>query len=151
MVDECCRQWLIVHYFVQSCYGKFDSNLLILCDYCEQEIHTYCFRPEPLACVPDADPWYCCGVCADLAASDAKREDERDSASGSAEQEEEVVPKINTHRRGRPPRLAVQEAHSEGSTESGRGAEEDEDEDESFSEHRPRSKKAHLQHLHSKR
>jgi hypothetical protein len=42
----------------QKCFGKFDSNLLILCDHCERETHTYCLEP-PLAAVPDTDPWYC--------------------------------------------------------------------------------------------
>lgn len=42
----------------KACYGKFDSNLLILCDDCERETHSYCLHP-PLASVPSADPWYC--------------------------------------------------------------------------------------------
>lgn len=42
----------------QKCYGKYDSCLLILCDHCERETHTYCLDP-PLAAVPEEDPWYC--------------------------------------------------------------------------------------------
>jgi hypothetical protein len=43
---------------LQKCYGKFDSSLLILCDHCDRETHTYCLDP-PLAAVPLEDPWYC--------------------------------------------------------------------------------------------
>ena len=46
----------------QKCHGKFDSDLLILCDHCDREIHTYCFNP-PLPAVPDEDPWFCCEHC----------------------------------------------------------------------------------------
>lgn len=43
---------------MQKCFGKYDSSLLILCDHCERETHTYCLDP-PLAAVPEEDPWYC--------------------------------------------------------------------------------------------
>lgn len=42
----------------KKCYGKFDPDLLILCDHCERETHCYCMEP-PLAGIPDEDPWYC--------------------------------------------------------------------------------------------
>ena len=32
--------------------------MLILCDHCERETHTYCLDP-PLSAVPEQDPWYC--------------------------------------------------------------------------------------------
>jgi len=42
----------------KKCYGKYDSHLLVLCDHCDRETHTYCLDP-PLAEVPLEDPWYC--------------------------------------------------------------------------------------------
>lgn len=42
----------------KTCYGKFDSHLLILCDHCDRETHTYCLHP-PLNAVPSEEPWYC--------------------------------------------------------------------------------------------
>jgi PHD-finger len=41
----------------QSCFGKHDSEYLLLCDHCDQESHTYCLEPQ-LTEVP-ADAWYC--------------------------------------------------------------------------------------------
>lgn len=42
----------------KACFGKFDANLLVLCDECDRETHTYCLHP-PLSSVPTAEPWYC--------------------------------------------------------------------------------------------
>jgi E3 ubiquitin-protein ligase UHRF1 len=40
------------------CFGKTQPQLLILCDRCNRETHTFCLHP-PLTAVPEEDPWYC--------------------------------------------------------------------------------------------
>jgi len=44
----------------RKCFGKHDSDFLLLCDGCDEESHTYCLSP-PLTMIP-FDSWYC-GVC----------------------------------------------------------------------------------------
>ena len=46
----------------KMCFGKNQPNLLILCDHCNRETHSFCLRP-PLNSVPSTDPW-CCESCA---------------------------------------------------------------------------------------
>jgi hypothetical protein len=44
----------------RKCFGKHDSEYLLLCDHCDQEAHTYCLDPQ-LHEVP-TDAWFC-GFC----------------------------------------------------------------------------------------
>ena len=71
---------------MQKCYGKYDSNLLILCDHCERETHTYCLDPA-LSEVPTEDPWYCQSCLADgvseAEGSGADSEGSVDASSGA--------------------------------------------------------------------
>ena len=41
----------------QTCFGKHNSEYLLLCDYCDQESHTYCLTPQ-LVEIPE-EAWYC--------------------------------------------------------------------------------------------
>lgn len=47
----------------QTCFGKHNSEYLLLCDYCDQESHTYCLTPQ-LTEIPE-EAWYC-GSCINL-------------------------------------------------------------------------------------
>jgi PHD-finger len=47
----------------QTCFGKHNSEYLLLCDYCDQESHTYCLIPQ-LTEIPE-EAWYC-GSCINL-------------------------------------------------------------------------------------
>lgn len=47
----------------RTCFGKHNSEYLLLCDYCDQESHTYCLTPQ-LTVIPE-DAWYC-GSCINL-------------------------------------------------------------------------------------
>lgn len=60
----------------QACHGKHDANLLILCDQCERETHTYCLHP-PLSAVPSTDPWYCESCREKRAVSKRERQQDR--------------------------------------------------------------------------
>jgi hypothetical protein len=42
---------------IQKCFGKHDTESLLLCDGCDREYHTYCLDP-PLWQVPEGK-WYC--------------------------------------------------------------------------------------------
>ncbi len=53
----------------RQCFGKHDSDTLLVCDGCDDEWHTTCL-PKPLDCVPDA-AWYC-GACIDSGRNDAE-------------------------------------------------------------------------------
>lgn len=41
----------------RQCTGKHDASSLLLCDFCNEETHTYCLNP-PLSTIPEED-WYC--------------------------------------------------------------------------------------------
>jgi hypothetical protein len=47
----------------RTCFGKHNSEYLLLCDFCDQESHTYCLSPQ-LTAIPE-DAWYC-GSCINL-------------------------------------------------------------------------------------
>lgn len=42
---------------MQACFGKHDSDYLLLCDNCDVEYHTYCLDP-PLSEIP-LGSWFC--------------------------------------------------------------------------------------------
>lgn len=58
----CClddkEQTICVFCGCQVCFGKQDSDYLLICDGCDLEYHTYCLTPQ-LTEVPPSR-WYCC-------------------------------------------------------------------------------------------
>ena len=48
---------------MKTCFGKHNSEYLLLCDFCDQESHTYCLSPQ-LTEIPE-EAWYC-GSCINL-------------------------------------------------------------------------------------
>ena len=57
LIDEHLKCLSVNIYIYQTCFGKHDSEYLLVCDHCDQESHTYCLSPQ-LTQVP-VDAWYC--------------------------------------------------------------------------------------------
>eukprot|EP01038_Epipyxis_sp_PR26KG_P009114 gene9114-12293_t len=80
----------------RKCFGKFDNDLLIVCDLCERESHTYCMNP-PLAAVPEDDPWYCVDCSSSIAITkpidEANRLPIKDSIEKNVNNDDAIVKK----------------------------------------------------------
>jgi PHD-finger len=74
------------------CFGKHSIDRLLLCDYCDDEYHTFCLKP-PLAKLPHLDsPWYCPTCAASLSSSKSSKKRVRSTSatpSTTAPQSEE--------------------------------------------------------------
>lgn len=66
----------------KKCFGKYDPDLLILCDRCERETHCYCMDP-PLHSIPEEDPWYC--ECCRVEISAEEEEEAEETVCGEKE------------------------------------------------------------------
>lgn len=86
----------------KACFGKYDSNYLILCDGCDLEMHTYCLKPA-LSHIP-AGTWYCqnCQEKQDINIEKSYTEDNENAPIENSGDEDNDQHRKNKGGRGRP-------------------------------------------------
>lgn len=82
--------------YTQKCFGRFDTHLMVLCDNCDRETHTFCMNPPSME-VPEEDPWYCEACIESGEVVYPKVEPEQ--------QQEEIKDNTNKKRRSKTPKI----------------------------------------------